>query len=91
MCVCVCARAGRRLRHRGEGRRGGLQASAERHGHPVFHSRRAERRLQAAVLRPAPGQRLLPASPGRPQRRAHAPTRSCWQIGDKDAIRFTPG
>lgn len=66
VCVCACARAGRRLRHRGEGRRGGLHASAERHGHPVFHSRRAERRLQAAVLRPAPGQRLLPASPGRP-------------------------
>lgn len=68
MCVC----GGRRLRHRGEGRRGGLQATAERHGHPVLHSGRAERRVQAAVLRPTPGERLLPATSGRPLRRARA-------------------
>lgn len=68
--ICVCVSAGRGLYYRGEGWWGGLQASAERHGHLVFHSRGAKRHLQTAVLCPSSGECLLPAAPGHTHKHA---------------------
>lgn len=55
---------GRRLRYSGEEWRRGLPASACCHGDPALQPWRPVSDLQGPLLRPAPGQRLLPETWG---------------------------